>query len=270
MRKVWIAPLAIVAVFALVGAALASNTYKVHKAGTTAKGKGSLKHPIPTGIIIGFQVGETDSTKRATVIETYAIGAEGILANGKGAPKCDFNDLNDAGPVPSKCNKARVGGGIARNMAGASTDPSKANSLPCNLDVDLYNTGGGMAIHLDSHSKPAPGGAGDFSSRAIGCPLPIDGRYTINGKFVTTKIGGVKSTDFRFSVAENLRHPAPGVDNSIFESITDILKKTKNGKGFYNKVGCKGNKRTTRATFTSERTATQAPVKTSATKETKC
>jgi hypothetical protein len=270
MRKVWIAVVATAAVFALVATALANNTYKVHKAGTTAKGKGSLKNPIPTGIIIGFQVGESDSSKRATVLETYAIGAEGILANGKGAPKCDFNDLNDPGPVPTKCNKARVGGGIARNMAGPSTDTSKEHSLPCNLDVDLYNIGTGMAIHLDSHSKPAPGGAGDFSSRKIGCPLPIDGRYTIKGKFVKTKIGGVTATDFRFTVPENLRHPAPGVDNSIFESVTDILKRTKNGKGFYNKVGCKGKTRTTRATFTSERTATQAPVKSTATKTTKC
>jgi hypothetical protein len=270
MRKVWIAPLAIAAVFALVATALAENTYKVHKAGTTAKGKGSLAHPIPTGITIGFEVGESDPSKRGTVIEKYAIGAEGILANGKGAPKCDFNDLNDPGPVPSKCNKARVGGGIARNAAGPSTDQSKAHSLPCNLDVDLYNIGTGMAIHLDSHSQPPPGGAGDFSSRKIGCPLAIDGRYTIKGKFVKVKIGGVTSTDFRFTVAENLRHPAPGVDNSIFESVTNILKKTKNGKGFYNKVGCKGGKRTTRATFVSEQTATQAPVKSGATKTTKC
>ena len=45
------------------------------------------------------------------------------------------------------------------------------------------------------------------------------------------------------------------------------MKKTKNGKGFYNKEGCKGSTRTTRATFTSEQTATQAPVKKSTTKD---
>ena len=39
------------------------------------------------------------------------------------------------------------------------------------------------------------------------------------------------------------------------------MKKTKNGKGFYNKVGCKGSKRTIRATFVSEQTATPAPKK---------
>lgn len=270
MRKLWIAVLALGAVFALVGSALATNTYTVHKAGATAKGKGSLRHPIPTGIVIGFKVGDTDSSMRATVIEKYAIGAEGILANSKGAPQCSFNDLNDPGPVPSKCNKARVGGGIVRNAAGPSADRSKAHSLPCNLDLDLYNIGTGMAIHLDSHSQPPPGGQGDFSSREIGCPLPIDGRYTINAKFVKTKIAGVTSTDLRFTVPENLKHPASGVDNSIFESVSTILKKTKNGKGFYNKVGCKGNRRTTRATFVTERTASEAPKKFTATKQTKC
>src|SRR4051794_9755939 len=212
MRKVWIAPLAIAAVFALVGVALAENTYKVHKEGTTARGKGSLKHPIPTGLTIGFLVGDSDSSQRATVIEKYAIGAEGILANGKGAPKCSFDDLNDAGPVPAKCKKARVGGGIAKNAAGASSDPSLEHSSACNLRVDLYNIGTGMAIHLDSESKPPPP---TFGTNQIGCLLPIDGRYTIKGKFVKTKIAGVTSTDFRFQVAENLKHPAPGIDNSI-------------------------------------------------------
>jgi hypothetical protein len=270
MRKLLVTVVALVGVFAVASIAMADNTYKVHKAGTTAKGKGSLAKPIPTGITIGFQVGEEDSSKRGTVIEKYAIGAEGILANGKGAPKCKFDDLNDPGPVPTKCNKARVGGGIVRNAAGPSNDQSKAHSLPCNLDLDLYNLGTGMAIHLDSHSQPAPGGLGEFDSKKIGCPLPIDGRYTINAKFVKTKIAGVTGTDLRFTVPENLKHPLNGTDNSIFESVSVILKKTKNGKGFYNKVGCKGSKRTTRATFVTERTASAAPKKFTATKQTKC
>ena len=267
MRKLWIAALAIVAVFAVVGTAIADNTYQVHKAGTTAKGKGSVAHPIPTGIIIGFKVGEQDPSKRGTVIEKYAIGAEGILANGKGAPKCSFDNLNDPGPVPAKCKKARVGGGIAKNAAGASNDQALAHSSPCNLRIDLYNIGTGLAIHLDSESKPPPS---TFGTNEIGCLLPIDGRYTIKAKFVKTKIAKVTSTDLRFTVAENLKHPAPGIDNSIYESVTKIMKKTKNGVGLYSKVGCKGKTRTTRATFVTEQTASQPPKKFTATKQTKC
>lgn len=271
MRKLWIAVLALAAVAAVAGTALAANTYKVHKAGTTAKGKGSTTKPIPTGITLGFQVGEEDPSKRATVIEKYAIGAEGIVANGKGAPSCKFDELNDPGPVPTKCNKARVGSGLVKNAAGASSDQSLEHSSPCNLKLDLYNTGSGMVIHLDSQSKPPPP---SFTSDQVGCLLPIDGRYSINGKFVKTKIAGKPASDFRFTVPENLKHPTAGIDNSIRESTNQIFLKTRrvSGKkvGFYNKVGCKGNRRTTRATFITERTASQAPQKFTATKQTKC
>ena len=133
------------------------------------------------------------------------------MPTARARPKCDFNDLNDPGPVPRKCNKARVGGGIARNAAGPSNDQAKAHSLPCNLKVDLYNIGTGMAIHLDSHSKPAARRTGRLQQqRRSAARWPIDGRYTIKGKFVKTKIAGVTSTDFRFTVPENLKHPIPG------------------------------------------------------------
>ena len=158
-----------------------------------------------------------------------------------------------------------------RNAAGASTDQSLEHSSPCNLALELYNTGKGMVIHLDSQSKPPPA---DFNSREVGCLLPIDGRYSINGSFKKTKIAGVTGSDFRFTVPENLKHPAPGIDNSIRESVNKIFLKKKKVKGktvgFYSKVGCKGNKRTTRATFTTERTATKAPATFTATKQTKC
>jgi hypothetical protein len=271
MRKLLIAALAVAAVFAMASVAVATNVYQVHKAGTTAKGKGSIAKPIPTGITLGFQVSESDPLKRGTVIEKYAIGAEGIVANPKGAPACPFDDLNDAGPVPSNCKAAKVGDGLVRNAAGASNDQSLEHSSPCNLHLELYNTGKGMVIHLDSESKGPPP---DFNSRAVGCLLPIDGRYSINGSFKKTKIAGVTGSDFRFTVPENLKHPVPGIDNSIRESVNKIFLKKKKvrGKtvGFYSKIGCKGNKRTTRATFTTEQTATQSPQTFTATKQTKC
>src|SRR5918994_6997313 len=271
MRKVLVAALAVVALAAVAGVAIAANTYTLHKASTSAKGKGSLRKPIPTNLVFGFRVGETDPSKRATVIEKYAIGAEGLLANTKVKPKCAFTDFDDP-VVPARCNKALVGKGIVKNAAGPSTDQSLSQSTPCNLQLRLYNIGTGMAIRLDSNGKPPPGPFGDFSSSEVGCLLPI--ATAIKARFVKTKIAGVTASDLRFTVPQNLKHPVAGNDNSIRESVSTIARaeKTINGKrwGFYSKVGCKGAKRTVRATFTTEATASEPPRKFTATRQVKC
>jgi hypothetical protein len=269
MRKLLIVVLALAGVVTVVGVALAANTYKMHKASTTKAGKGSKAKPIPTGLTLGFQVGDSDPSKRGTPVEDYALGAEGLVTNPKVVAKCAFADMDNEATVPAKCKKAQVGGGIALNAAGPSSDQSFAASSPCNLQVRLYNNGRGMIIRLDSNGKPPPA---DFSSREVGCLLPI--ATAIDGRFVKTRIGGLPASDFRFTVPQNLKHPLAGIDNSIRESVSNILLKTKVIKGrktgFYEKIGCKGTKRTTRGSFTTEATATQAAQKFTATKQSKC
>ena len=268
MRKLLIAVLAVVAVVSVASVAVAANVYKVHLGSTTVKGKGTKAKPIPTGLKFGFQVEESDPSKRATVIEQYAIGSEGLVANPKLFPKCAFTDLDDA-TVPAKCNKALVGTGLVKNGAGPSTDQSLAASTPCNLELRLYNDGDGMTLRLDSNGKPAPA---DFTSDTVGCLLPI--ATAINGKFVKRKIGGVTASDFVFSVPQNLKHPLSGIDNSVRRSdnLIKLTKKKVKGKnrGFYEKVGCKGGKRVVRATFITEATASQPSQKFTATKQSKC
>ena len=269
MRKVLVAALALVALAAVASVAIAANTYTLHKASTSAKGKGSAAKPIPTNLVFGFKVGETDPSKRATVIEKYAIGGEGLKANTKVKPKCAFTEVDDQAGVPAKCNKALVGKGIVKNAAGPSSNQSLSASAACNLQLRLYNIGTGMAIRLDSNGKPPPP---SFESNVIGCPLPI--ATAIKATFKTAKIGGVTASDLRFTVPQNLKHPVTGVDNSIRESVSTIAlaKKTINGKevGFYSKVGCKGNKRTIRATFTTEATASEPARTFTASKQVKC
>jgi hypothetical protein len=269
MRKLLIVALALAAVVSVVGVALATNTYRIHKASTTKAGKGTKAKPIPTGITIGFQVGDTDPTRRGVPVEKYSLGAEGIVTNPKNFPKCAFTDMDSEATVPSKCNKAKVGSGIAKNAAGPSTNQSLSVSSPCNLAVRLYNNGSGVIIRLDSNGAPAPP---DFNSNQIGCVLPI--ATAINAKFVKTTIGGQPSSDLRFTVPQNLKHPVTGVDNSIRESVSNIVLKSKlvRGKriGFYQKVGCKGSKRTTRGKFVTEATATQPAQSFTASKQVKC
>ena len=160
MRKLLIAALAVVAVLAVASVAVATNVYKVHLGSTTVKGKGTKAKPIPTGLKFGFQVEDSDASKRATVIEQYAIGSEGLVTNPKMFPKCDFTQLDDA-TVPASCNKALVGSGLVKNAAGPSTpgpngERALADSTPCNLQLRLYNDGDGMTLRLDSNGKPIP------------------------------------------------------------------------------------------------------------------
>jgi hypothetical protein len=267
MRKLSIAVLAIAAAVAVASVAVAANVYTV-SGSTTARGKGSATKHIPTGIKLQFDVTETDSSKRGTVVEKYALGAEGLVTNPKFFPKCAFSDMDNEPTVPAKCGKALVGSGIAKNAAGPSTNQSLAVSSPCNLQVRLYNNGSGMIIRLDGGPPIPP----SFESDQIGCALPI--HTAINGKFVKRKIGGLTASDFTFTVPQNLKHPLAGTDNSIRRSVSNVKLKTKivNGKkrGFYEKVGCKGTTRLTRGTFVTEATATQGPQTFTATKAGKC
>jgi hypothetical protein len=269
MRKLLIAVVAVAAVLAVVSVAVAANVYKVHLGSTTAKGKGSKAKPIPTGLKFGFKVEESDSTKRATVIETYAIGSEGLVTNPKLFPKCNFTELDDPAGVPAKCDKALVGNGLVKNAAGPSTNQSLAVSSPCNLQLRLYNDGDGMTLRLDSNGAPIPE---SMESDEVGCALPI--ATAINGKFVKRKIGGVTSSDLVFSVPQNLKHPLAGTDNSVRRSdnLINLVKRKVGGKkrGFYEKIGCKGGKRLVRATFITEATATQPAQKFTAKKQSKC
>ena len=71
--------------------ALATNTYKVHKAVYEREGQGQQGEADPDrSRRSASRSGESDATKRATVIEKYAIGAEGLVTNGKAAAKCPF------------------------------------------------------------------------------------------------------------------------------------------------------------------------------------
>ena len=267
MRKLLIAVVALAAAIAVASVAYAANVYTVNGS-APAKGKGSKTKPVPTSVKLSFQVTETDPGQRGTVVQKYALGSEGLVANPKLFPKCAFSNLDDEPLVPSKCAKALVGTGIAKNAAGASNDRSLANSAGCNLGVRLYNTGSGLAIRLDAAQRNVA-----IDSNEIGCALPI--HTAINAKFVKHKIGGLTASDLVFTVpATPLRHPLPGIDNSIRRSDSNVKLKVRkvNGKrrGFYEKIGCKGGSRLVRGQFTTEATASAPSVKITKTKNGKC
>ena len=140
MRKLWIAVLALAAVVAVAGVAVAANTYTVHLAEVTP-GKGTMKRPIPAALDFGYQVGDTENM-RPFVIREYRIAAEGTRSYPDARPKCTFDAATDPSAVTpaalsAACRRAFVGTGTINNLAGAPNDRSQ--KLPCNVKLTLIN-----------------------------------------------------------------------------------------------------------------------------------
>jgi hypothetical protein len=273
MRKSWIAALALAAVLAVAGVAVAANTYEVHLASGTT-GVGSLKKPIPSKLDFGYRVGDTENL-RPFVIKQYRIAAEGTMAYPDSRPKCTYTaatdpNVTDPAQLSSACRKAKVGTGSIANLAGAPNDRSQ--KLACNVKLTLINisTGdprfpdtvkqikryGGMAIRIDTDPPD--------------CPISV--HEALAAPFYDTKIDGVTTSELRFTVPDTLAHPG-GLDNSVVEVTSFIQNKTgkvlvrrgkprpmsraRRGKpsrrvGFYSLVGRKGATRTVRVTFVDE------------------
>jgi hypothetical protein len=251
MRKRLIAALTGVAVLALGGVAFAANVYTVHIASTSPAGKGTASKPLPVKLNFGYTVGDTEGL-RPTVTKQYRIAAEGLITYPKLFPACKFSQAQ-APTLPSACKKAVVGSGLVKNNAGAATD--RTQKLICNLKLTLVNISnagknGGMAIRLDGDPPAAPPG-----SNAVGCTLPV--HTAIKAPFFPVKVDGLKTSDLRFTVPQELQEPLAGVQNAVIEATSAVNRKTAKTKikgvtrtvGFYSEIGCKGKDRTVRVDF---------------------
>jgi hypothetical protein len=252
MRKLWIAAIAaMVAAVSVAGMAYAVNTYEVDIAsgGPTNK-PGSAAKPGPAFLNFGYEVGDTENL-RPSVIKQYFIASEGIKYFPKARPTCTFAQADQAPAYNRKCKAAVVGNGTIANAFGPATD--RTAKAGCDVKLTLINISNGpgvtkkrgaMAIRIDT-DPPA-------------CPLAIHG--ALAAPIFDVKIEGIPSSELRFTVPDNLRHPAPGVDNSVIDVTSHVLKKTGKVKvkgktrtvGFASAVGRKGSKRTVRVTFVDE------------------
>jgi hypothetical protein len=251
MRKLWIAVVAAVVVaFSAVGIAYAVNTYEVDIASGSPNKAGSAAKPVPSSLNFGYEVGDT-AGNRPSVINKYFIAAEGIKYFPKARPTCTFAQADESPKYDNKCKAAVLGNGSIANAFGASSDPTA--KAGCDVKLTLLNISngpgvtkkrGGMAIRIDT-DPPA-------------CPLSIHG--ALAAPIFDVKIEGIASSELRFTVPDNLVHPAPGVDNSVIDVTSHVLKKTGKVKvkgkertvGFASAVGRKGKTRTVRVTFVSE------------------
>ncbi len=250
MRKfLLVVTTAVVAAMTLAGAAYAVNTYEVHGKAKPGK-KGSLKRPVPVKVNFGYEVGDTLGN-RPSVIDQYRIASEGIMYFPKARPTCTFAQADAAPSFSRKCKRAVIGKGSIANAFGAAMDPTA--KAACDVKLTLINIRngpkvtkkrGGIAIRIDT-DPPA-------------CPLSIHG--ALAAPIYNVRVGGVRSSEYRFSVPQNLKHPAPGVDNAVIDVVSNIQKKTGKVKikgkrrkvGFASSVGRKGKRRTLRVTFVDE------------------
>jgi hypothetical protein len=256
MRKLVVAAMAALVVLSAAGTAYAVNQYEVISGGS--RGEGSPSRPAGGLVRFGFRVTDTENLRPSPSIE-FRIGAEGLKYFPQAAPTCTFAQVN-AAEVSRRCRRAQVGGGIARNQSGSEGDRNQ--KLVCNLRIRLYNiTGpginrrrGGLAIRLDG-DPPFPT---DPNSREIGCPLRI--HSAIKGVMHNVRIGGLPASELRFTVPDNLAHPAPGVTNSVVESDTTVRRVLRRVRirgrnrriSVYSSIGCNGNQRLSQVTFISE------------------
>src|SRR5215208_1716136 len=246
MRKLWIAAAAaVVAALAVASVAYAVNTYEVDIASGSPNKAGSAAKPVPSSLNFGYEVGDTEGL-RPSVINKYFIAAEGIKYFPKARPTCTFAQADESPSYNSACKKATIG-----NAFGASVD--RTGKAPCDVKLTLLNINSGpgvtkkrgaMAIRIDT-DPPA-------------CSLSIHG--ALAAPIFDVKIEGVPSSELRFTVPDNLIHPVPGVDNSVIDVTSHVLKKTGKAKGkgktrtvgFASAVGRKGKTRTVRVTFVDE------------------
>jgi len=251
MRKLWIAVVAaVVAAVSVASVAYAVNTYQVDIASGSPNKAGSATKPVPAFLNFGYEVGDTENL-RPSVINQYFIASEGIKYFPKARPTCTFAQADEAPRYSNRCRAAIVGSGTIANAFGPA--PDRTAKAGCDVKLTLLNISngpgvtkkrGGMAIRIDT-DPPA-------------CPLAIHG--ALAAPIFDVKIEGIASSELRFRVPDNLTHPAPGVDNSVIDVTSKVLRKTGKVKvkgqtrtvGFASAVGRKGAKRTVRVTFVSE------------------
>jgi hypothetical protein len=257
MRRILILAGVAVAALSLAGTALAVNVYTVDGS-TKPRGKGSKKKPRPIALKFDFQVGSSDPAVRGTPIERFAIGSEGLVTYPGLFPTCTYAQANRDGSISPKCRRARLGGGLVQNLVGPAASPTV--KIFCNLKLGIYNIRGvgrrgGMAIRLDGDPKSQP--LTDPDDRTINCPTALHG--AIKARFKRVRIAGRPADELRFTVPPELLHPS-GLDTTVRNTVSSIARKVRKKKirgkrrkvGYYSSIGCKGRKRTVRATFTDE------------------
>jgi hypothetical protein len=276
MRKLVIPALAAVVALAVAGIAWAANVYTVDGHSTPA-GKGTPGKPLPKALSFDYTVADENPANRGIPVKSYFIGAEGLVTYPEAFPSCSGGSSGANAPTleaaQRACRKARVGGGVIKALVGSRNTPTE--SANCVLNLNLYNLkpgnygefgrvgrNGGLAIRIDGDPPPPPSIDDQYKGQCLAAQ-----HASILATYHAVKIKGVTSDELRFTVPPELLHPTQGLDVTVRQVASNVLKKTAfkriKGKrrkvGFYSAIGCKGRQRSVQVTFVSE-TGQRTPI----------
>ena len=239
MRNARIAVFAALAVLGLVAAVAfaATNSYTV-KGSVSPSKAGTPTKPKPASVGFAVNVTEASGLRPAAISTVELTVPDGVL-NQKPFPKCSASTVaSNASSCPAG---SVVGSGSAKAVAGGTADPAD-KSLPCSLSGKIYNGANSQVLLHVTGSPPT-------------CALEID--KVIVGKI--RKVGKVYKV--KFTIPDDLIHPAPGFTSgieSLTGTITKVTKKVK-GKtvGLIATTACPGGKHRVTAKVVTEDGATQ-------------
>jgi hypothetical protein len=129
------------------------------------KKAGTKKKPVRVGYNAVLHI-DTDpaGSQPDTAPVTTIYFPKQIKQNAKLLPSCTQAEIDGQSTFPAKCNKARVGTGTARALAGSPGSPA-SNSVTEDLTVTAVNGAGGKQILLVLNS--APGAPVAISNRVV-------------------------------------------------------------------------------------------------------
>jgi hypothetical protein len=117
--------------------------------------------------------------------------------------------------------------------------------VTCNLLLTVYNAGEQKGLLL------LEGGPNTGNPKST-CPIEFG---PSNGTIPANYVRSSRGTALEFNVPQNLLHPAgPGViDNAVIDVKSEIDRKVRRGKGYYeSRGGCVNSRRGVTVTFTPE------------------
>ena len=221
-----------VAVLGITATAFAVTNTLDYKAKLAYSGKPTTKKPSNLTYTGTLHIGTDPQGQQPESAPTTSVFfSKYIKNNAKYFPFCNQAEIDGKPSFPGKCNKAKVGTGTAKALAGSPGSDSSA-SVQENLNVTAVNGPKGKALFLVLNSQP-------------GAPVAIQNRVVPGG---VAKSSGDYGFLVKFVIPADLQEQL-GLTISLTDfnvKISGTPKKVKVGStfkkiGYLQLTGCKGS-----------------------------